>query len=127
MSSFRPAAVAGSFYPADSAQLAHVVRELLSAADPVTTATPKALIVPHAGYVYSGAVAAQAYASLRPLADRITRVVLLGPVHRVPVRGLALPGALAFSTPLGEVPLDIAGMAAIAAGGVTFVLVSPDG
>jgi AmmeMemoRadiSam system protein B/AmmeMemoRadiSam system protein A len=115
MNSVRPAAVAGSFYPADSAQLAQVVRELLSAVHPaVTAAPPKALIVPHAGYIYSGAVAAQAYARLRPAAERIKRVVLLGPVHRVPVRGLALPGVLGFATPLGQVALDIAGMAAIA-------------
>lgn len=115
MSSVRPAAVAGSFYPADSAQLAREVRQLLAAARPTAAAAvPKALIVPHAGYLYSGAVAAQAYARLRPAAERIKRVVLLGPVHRVPVRGLALPGVLAFATPLGEVALDIAGMAAIA-------------
>ena len=79
-----------------------MVRELLSAVNPaVTVAVPKALIVPHAGYLYSGAVAAQAYARLRPVAERIKRVVLLGPVHRVPVRGLALPGVLAFATPFG--------------------------
>lgn len=115
MNSVRPAAVAGSFYPADCEQLAREVRQLLAAARPTAAAAvPKALIVPHAGYLYSGAVAAQAYARLRPAVERIKRVVLLGPVHRVPVRGLALPGVLAFATPLGEVALDIAGMAAIA-------------
>jgi len=66
----------------------------------------KALIVPHAGYRYSGAIAASAYATLRPLAARIRRVVLLGPTHRVAVRGLALPAATTFSTPLGEIKLD---------------------
>lgn len=66
----------------------------------------KALIVPHAGYMYSGAIAASAYATLRPLAARIRRVVLLGPTHRVAVRGLALPAATTFSTPLGEIKLD---------------------
>jgi AmmeMemoRadiSam system protein B/AmmeMemoRadiSam system protein A len=67
---------------------------------------PKALIVPHAGYIYSGPVAASAYALLVPLALRITRVVLLGPTHRVAVRGLALPAAEAFDTPLGRVAID---------------------
>jgi AmmeMemoRadiSam system protein B len=69
---------------------------------------PKAIIAPHAGYIYSGSVAAQAYASLRPARETIRRVILLGPVHRVPVRGLAIPGAAvtAFATPLGPVPLD---------------------
>ena len=70
----------------------------------------KALIVPHAGYVYSGAIAASAYATLRPLSARIRRVVLLGPTHRVAVRGLALPAATTFSTPLGEIKLDTGAM-----------------
>ena len=67
---------------------------------------PKALIAPHAGYIYSGPVAASAYAQVAPLRGVVQRVVLLGPVHRVPVRGLALPGADAFDTPLGPVPVD---------------------
>jgi AmmeMemoRadiSam system protein B len=79
----------------------------------VQTANPKALIVPHAGYVYSGATAACAYALLGPMANTIERVVLLGPVHRVPVRGLAAPGADAFSTPLGEIRVDTAAIAAL--------------
>jgi hypothetical protein len=104
----RPAAVAGMFYPQDRDTLARDVRALLSAA-PASVNLPgplKALIVPHAGYIYSGAVAASAYALLRPVRDVIRRVVLLGPVHRVPVHGLALPGAQAFETPLGSVPVD---------------------
>ena len=104
----RPAAVAGLFYPADAALLAGQVQALLE--DVHTTEemrAPKALIVPHAGYVYSGAIAASAYARLRSLRGKVRRVVLLGPVHRVPVRGLALPSVQAFATPLGEVPLDI--------------------
>src|SRR5690606_25247712 len=67
---------------------------------------PEALVVPHAGYVYSGPVAATAYARLRPGRDRIRRVVLLGPSHRVPLRGLGLSSADAWSTPLGDVELD---------------------
>jgi AmmeMemoRadiSam system protein B/AmmeMemoRadiSam system protein A len=86
------------------------VRRLL--ADAVgSTERPKALIAPHAGYIYSGPIAASAYAQLAPLADRIRRVVLLGPAHRVALRGLALPGAAAFETPLGEVEIDEAAVA----------------
>jgi AmmeMemoRadiSam system protein B len=104
----RAAAVAGLFYPGEADVLAREVQMLLAAAvqpkSPV--GTPKALIVPHAGYIYSGPVAATAYAQLRPLRNIIQRVVLLGPVHRVPVRGLAVPGTRAFETPLGRIPID---------------------
>jgi AmmeMemoRadiSam system protein B len=104
----RAAAVAGLFYPAEADALAREVQMLLAATvQPKSPAgTPKALIVPHAGYIYSGPVAATAYAQLRPLRGIIQRVVLLGPVHRVPVRGLALPGTQAFETPLGRIPID---------------------
>ncbi len=105
MAAIRPPAVAGLFYPADSRQLARDVQALLAAAQPCDL-TPKALIVPHAGYVYSGPIAATAYAALKPFAKRIRRVVLLGPTHRVAVRGLALPDAETFDTPLGQVKLD---------------------
>ncbi|MCC6534709.1 MAG: AmmeMemoRadiSam system protein B [Burkholderiales bacterium] len=110
MLSIRQPAVAGMFYPADPGKLAAAVDELLAAAQRSQHdgAAPKALIVPHAGYVYSGPVAASAYSRLRSARDRIRRVVLMGPVHRVPVRGLALPGASAFATPLGTVPVDAA-------------------
>lgn len=106
MSVIRPPAVAGLFYPAVPERLAHDVQQLLSKAPPHAL-TPKALIVPHAGYIYSGPVAAAAYAALCPSAARIRRVVLLGPTHRVAVRGLALPGADAFDTPLGRLMLDV--------------------
>jgi AmmeMemoRadiSam system protein B len=112
MNTSRHPAVAGMFYPSDSVELSAEVRALLEDAVPSDSARlPKALIVPHAGYVYSGPVAASAYARLAPLAGRIRRVVLLGPVHRVPVQGLALPRAAAFTTPLGEVQLDSEAMA----------------
>lgn len=111
----RPPAVAGTFYPADRARLARDVDQYLAAARPVgADDAPKAIIVPHAGYVYSGPVAASAYARLAPMRGRITRVVLLGPAHRVAFRGLALPAAGAFATPLGEVPIDRDGHAAVA-------------
>ncbi len=104
----RPAAVAGMFYPAAARELAWEVDDMLGrcAGGGLVPGFPKALIVPHAGYVYSGGVAAQAYDRLRPARGIVRRVVLLGPCHRVPVRGLALPAASAFDTPLGRVPLD---------------------
>lgn len=107
MSAIRSAAVAGTFYPGDPIALRRTVTDLLAHAGTAGDPRPlKALIVPHAGYVYSGPVAASAYARLGGLRGRIRRVVLLGPTHRVPVRGLALPEAERFSTPLGEVVLD---------------------
>lgn len=102
----RPPAVAGMFYPADALTLESEIRGYLAACEPNAGAVPKALIVPHAGYMYSGAVAAAAYALLAPLRRSIRRVVLLGPAHRVPLRGLALPVADAFATPLGILPVD---------------------
>lgn len=103
----RQPAVAGTFYPGQPRQLANNVSELLGAVEArKLVAQPKALIVPHAGYIYSGPTAAMAYACLAENAAEITRVVLLGPVHRVPVRGLALPGVDAFTTPLGTIELD---------------------
>jgi AmmeMemoRadiSam system protein B len=102
----RPAAVAGMFYPGDATELSQDVRAMLAAARKVGL-HPKALVAPHAGYVYSGPVAASAYALLKPYAEDIRRVILLGPTHRVAVRGLALPGAEAFETPLGQVDIDL--------------------
>lgn len=113
MATVRPPAVAGMFYPADPRQLKHEVQHFLAAAAPQSFKV-KALIVPHAGYIYSGAVAASAYATLHEIARHIRRVVLLGPTHRVAVKGLALPDADAFDTPLGRVPLDTETMNAIA-------------
>ncbi len=105
----RPAAVAGSFYPATSGELQFQLDRMMTAADgytPPDAKAPKAIIAPHAGYVYSGQIAASIYARLRPIADKIRRVVLLGPAHRVAFDGLALPTTEAFATPLGLVPID---------------------
>lgn len=102
----RPAAVAGMFYPGSGPRLAADVRAYLGDARATPGALPKAVIVPHAGFVYSGPVAASAYLRLAPLRDRIERVVLLGPTHRVAVRGIAVPQAHAFATPLGQVAVD---------------------
>lgn len=109
MTSMRPAAVAGAFYPGDPAALSAAIDSLMAearASTPAATPAPKAIIAPHAGYVYSGAVAALAYARLAPLKGRVTRVVLLGPAHRVAFRGMALPTVDAFATPLGPVRVD---------------------
>lgn len=116
MSEVRPAAVAGTFYPGQAEELAREVASLLQSAEAGSgfEPVPKAIIAPHAGYLYSGPIAASAYARLKPARGRIRRVVLLGPVHRVPVRGLALPGADSFATPLGTVPVDQDALAAIA-------------
>lgn len=107
----RPPAVAGMFYPGNPATLAATVDHLLDDAPAVAMTQPKALIVPHAGYIYSGATAAQAYAALKPWHAVIRRVVLLGPTHRVAVNGLALPKADVFATPLGDIRLDQAAIA----------------
>lgn len=105
MGSIREPAVAGSFYPADPVELQAQLDEFLAAVD-VQYPPPKAMIVPHAGYIYSGPVAASGYASLAPVAGRIKRVVLLGPSHRKAFSGLAVPAASAFRTPLGTIELD---------------------
>ncbi len=117
--SVRQPAVAGLFYPADPDQLAATVRAHLDvgsaiapAISPTMTRTlpsakaPKAIIAPHAGYDYSGPIAGTAFAALADASDRVRRVVLLGPAHQVRLRGLALPGAVALATPLGEVRVD---------------------
>jgi len=102
MQTVRAPAVAGSFYPADPSQLRETVARLLASAAYGTP--PKALIAPHASYVYSGLVAASAF---RRVEDApVSRVVLLGPSHFAPLRGLALPGAAAMRTPLGDVPIE---------------------
>ena len=110
MRAVRPAAVAGTFYPGTPIVLSAAVQAFLADAgstqetrDPL----PKALVVPHAGYVYSGPVAAPAYRRIAAGRTSVRRVVLLGPVHRVPIRGLALPAAQAFETPLGTVAVDV--------------------
>src|SRR6185503_6306133 len=115
MASIRPAAVAGMFYPQEPRALAAEVQALLGAVSEAAPRLgfPKALIVPHAGYLYSGPVAARAYDELAGARGIVRRVVLLGPVHRVPVRGLAAPGARAFETPLGTVPVDHAALHAL--------------
>jgi len=101
----REPAVAGMFYPAGADQLERTVRSLLDDAGAKPGPAPKAMIVPHAGYIYSGPVAAAAYRLLTPARQTIRRVVLLGPAHRVYLDGMAVPAADGFATPLGTVPV----------------------
>jgi AmmeMemoRadiSam system protein B len=114
MQSTRPPAVAGMFYPEDakvlSADVLAMLADTKSSAAGSEPIIPKALIVPHAGYLYSGPVAASAYATLKRITPQIRRVVLLGPTHRVAAQGLVLPGVDAFETPLGVVLLDTEAM-----------------
>lgn len=119
----RSAAVAGTFYPGDRAALAEEVSRYLAGAAPgAQEAPPKAIIAPHAGYIYSGPVAASIYARLAPLRGKVRRVVLAGPAHRVYVRGAAVPSVEAFASPLGAVTLDAAALGALR--GLPFVEVN---
>ena len=110
----RPPAVAGMFYPQDALELAGDINAMLASA-PEPHVSPKALIVPHAGYIHSGPIAASAYAALAARRDEIHRVVLMGPAHRVAIDGLAVPNADAFATPLGIVEIDHPAVAAVLA------------
>ena len=103
----RPPAVAGMFYPGPASELEQSVELYLQQApvEPLPK-RPKAMIVPHAGYIYSAPVAASAYKLLQPFADEISQVILLGPSHRVPFTGIASSSAEAFDTPLGAIPLN---------------------
>lgn len=113
MGNVRDPAVAGFFYPSERQTLADDIAGYLASAPIPATISPKALIAPHAGYVYSGQVAANAYAAWRKDAETIERIVLLGPAHRVAFQGIAAPKDSAFKTPLGEIPIDTDAVAAI--------------
>jgi hypothetical protein len=105
-------AVAGLFYPNDRTELSQMLKDLLGKAQGPNVA-PKALIAPHAGYIYSGPIAASVYAQVASARQRIRRVILLGPAHRVPFHGIAASSASAFDTPLGPVPVDTAAVQAL--------------
>lgn len=105
--SIRPPAVAGFFYPGDRAELFDLVSELIAGVSVNTLPrTPKAYIVPHAGYIYSGSTAAVAYAMAAQQRASLRRVIVIGPSHRVYLEGAAVPNVQAFATPLGEIPID---------------------
>ena len=109
----RPPAVAGRFYPEDPAELRRMVENFLHEVRPDAGPAPKAIIAPHAGYIYSGPIAASAYAQLAPARDIVKRIVLLGPSHFVAFDGVAASSATAFATPLGDVPVDTVAIAEI--------------
>ena len=102
----RPPAVAGSFYPRDAEVLGDTVASLLAKATGAENGHIRAVIAPHAGYIYSGAVAAEAFVALEALTDKVRRLVVIGPSHFVAFRGIAVPRTDAFRTPLGDMPLD---------------------
>ena len=101
----RRPAVAGMFYPSDPDELREMVGTFIGNAEQ-TGPPPKALIAPHAGFVYSGPIAGTAFRQLAPLRGKITRVVMVGPTHHIPFRGIAVCSSKYFSTPLGNVPVD---------------------
>jgi MEMO1 family protein len=109
--SVRPPSAAGLYYPQDTQALHGALREMLQSPAALVRCprVPKALVVPHSAYAYSGAVAASAYRTLCDAADLVRHVVLIGPTHRVPIRGLAMPSCAWFATPCGTVPIDAAG------------------
>jgi len=111
--SIRAPEVAGAFYPGGHNELADTVERCLAAARPDGGVKPKVLVAPHAGYRFSGEIAGTAYAGLRAKADRITRIVLLGPAHRVAFKGIATTSADAWATPLGTVAVDWAALRSI--------------
>lgn len=106
MKHIRPPAVAGLFYPSDKLLLKDDIHKLLNHVTAEQINNPKAIVVPHAGYIYSGAIAASAYNQIIPYKNKIKRVVLLGPSHRVAFTGLAVPESDVFNTPLGNIQID---------------------
>lgn len=110
----RPPAVAGSFYPGRAADLTRAVEAFIEGARAGACANVRAIVAPHAGYVYSGAVAGEAFAAARSLGPMVKRTVVIGPSHFVSFRGIALPASRSFATPLGEMPVDGAALALIA-------------
>jgi len=117
----RAPAVAGSFYPGSASTLGRTVGELLASAAAQPRAPQRGVIAPHAGYAYSGAVAAQAFASVQSLRGRIGRAVIVGPAHFVPFVGIAAPSHMAFMTPLGEMPVDAAAIEALSAAALVVI------
>ncbi|MDG6110145.1 AmmeMemoRadiSam system protein B [Dactylosporangium aurantiacum] len=108
-STTRPEAVAGTFYPADPAQLTAMIDGLLDAAPPASAPPAAAYVVPHAGYRWSGPTAAHVYRELRDRAEPFERAVVLGPAHHVALRGAAVPTVEAWASPLGPIAIDLEG------------------
>lgn len=114
----RPPAVAGAFYPADRPTLAGMVGRFLELTHARPVAGVRGIVAPHAGYIYSGPVAASAFRAAEGARDQVRRAIVFGPAHLVPITGIAAPSHEAFLTPLGEVPVDTAAVAELAAEGL---------
>jgi AmmeMemoRadiSam system protein B len=110
----RPPAVAATFYPGEPTALRRTTGGLLAAAREAAAPSPRAIIAPHAGYIYSGPVAAEAFAAVRSPGGTVRRAVVIGPAHYVSFRGIAAPSAASFATPLGELPVEEQGIEAVA-------------
>lgn len=117
----RPAAAAGSFYPASAQTLSRTVTALLGVARSRERAGICGIIAPHAGYVYSGPTAAEAFASTRHLRGGLERAIVIGPAHYIPFRGVAAPSSTAFQTPIGDSPVDTAAISTVAEAGLVVV------
>ena len=122
---FRPAAVAGMFYPGKPVNLRQTITDYLAQATPPDVTNVRALVVPHAGYIYSGPVAAFAYKLLAARPAPPQRIYLMGPAHRVWFTGVALANYAAFNTPLGPHPLDVEKIKTLAASGPPFAILNP--
>lgn len=122
MNQIKKPEVAGMFYPEDKTELDTMINRFLADAKGQNQPVPKAIIAPHAGYIYSGPIAASAYASLKNAQNKITRVIVIAPAHRYPFYGLATSSANAFSTPLGTIQVDQAALKSIASlGGASLI------
>lgn len=117
----RPPAVAGSFYPRGAKELAASVRELLPKPEVPLPGGLRGVVAPHAGYMYSGSVAGKAFAAVSPWRNEMSRVLLIGPPHYVPVAGIAAPSSQAFATPLGEVGVDLAAIETLNEAGLVHI------
>jgi AmmeMemoRadiSam system protein B len=117
----RRPAVAGSFYPGESKELKTAVDALLSRAERSREPGLAGIIAPHAGYIYSGPIAAKAFATLAATDAVFRRVLLVGPAHYVPVSGVAAPSSAAFATPLGKIPLDRDAIASLVEAGLVSI------
>jgi MEMO1 family protein len=114
----RPPAVSGSFYPREPRELQRMVRTLLGEAESSGKGELVGVIAPHAGYMYSGPIAASAFAQIAAARHSFTRVLLIGPAHYVPVRGIVAASAARFATPLGEIPVDLRAVASLVDAGL---------
>jgi len=121
----RRPAVAGSFYPGTAESLSRTVSTFLAASEVEARPASLGVIAPHAGYMYSGAVAAKAFASLKSSPDRFQRALVIGPAHFVPFKGMAAPAHTAFATPFGDMPVDTEAVRSLADGALTIIYDEP--